>query len=185
MVYLPPGVFDIVKDYANFNPKKAFANRLKNRLHKIIETLRNIRENGGSYNPTQCGQRLSYERYFFTEHYRKYHSFRLMAPDYIYDSKEYGWVEVSSFNYDPVPLMWVARCMQPHRYWADWDYTDIQGFYTQMRHCEENHNKKLNFAVSLKYETNEYLKQFCRDNKIKGFSRKNKKQLITHILKNY
>ena len=102
------------------------------------------------------------------KYYKKFHSFTLAAPNN---------------KIDIYPFFWADRIMSPPHNMM-YQYQPIRNWYEQ-RDNIINNKKETNFAVSLKNKTVKELKDFCRLNKIKGFSNKKKNELITHILKNY
>jgi hypothetical protein len=181
MIYLPSPVFDIIKDYANFNPKKAFAKKLNKRFKTMKKVLKGQKIVGYQFSATN---------FFYKYDYNK-HTFGVILPKTVKLSSFNGYNAISC-KVDKAPLMWADEIFNPMRdpnfgnafRGSDWEFLEVKHYERQLTNIINNRKEK-NFATSLKDKTVKELKEFCRLNKIKGFSNKKKNELITHILKNY
>ena len=190
MVYLPPDVFDIVKDYANFNPKKAFVKKLNKRFLEMKKVLK--------------GQKLLGYKFSATNFFYKYdinkrnHTFGIVIPKTV-KVAVFNRCQVVSCKVDKVPLMWADEIFNPTTdvvnfgnafRGSDWTPEESLMYMYQIEKIIRGpnafkFNDNNNFIKTLKHKTVKELKEFCRLNKIKGFSNKKKNELITHIIKNY
>jgi hypothetical protein len=164
MFYLPPAVFNIIKDFANFNPRKA-----------LIKDIENFYKN--------C-------KYSTVWDLRK----KLNIVEVIKDNETvYVYKAYSGRKLIRAPVGWVKQ-HNPDLFRSDKEFfsDDYYRFDCDRKHSKilkvsdyytNNNFKRYCFINWLRRSTVKELKQFCRDNKIKGFSKLRSQELVSLIIK--